>query len=389
MSINKKTFCTAPWYSIYVNSDKKIAPCCKFKNFKFDYNNIEDYFRSTELHEVRQDLLNGVRNENCAACWKDEDQGGDSMRLISNRTIGRATNTRLLDQIENPKLSNIKSFDLVLGNLCNLKCVMCTPELSSQLLAEANLHPGLKKRYEGKNYSQSQFDWPKTNDFVEWCQRFLPRAIHIKFTGGEPFIIPWITDIIKEIPDDQKKNCVLHFTTNLTIINNKILESFEKFKEVWLSVSVEGTHRTHEYLRYGHSWTKLVNNIEIIKAKKITNLILKINHVVQTPSYHSILEMVKYFDDLEIQIHPIMISSPKHFHIASLTQSAKQQFIDATQNYQGFNLKFVEYVRKASQEYLKQDHDLTRECVEHLSEFDAVRKNSYKDIIPVENLQHV
>ena len=40
---NKNTFCIAPWYSLYLNSDKKLAPCCKFK-------------------ETVEDILGGVRS---------------------------------------------------------------------------------------------------------------------------------------------------------------------------------------------------------------------------------------------------------------------------------------------------------------------------------------
>ena len=295
MPINKNTFCVAPWYGLFLSSQKKLAPCCKIKKtYKYDYNQLEEYFDSPELNELRSDLLNGVKNKNCASCWRNEEQGSDSLRLISNRTIALGTKIRLLDQIENPKLSNIKSFDLTLGNLCNLKCVMCGPRLSSQLLAEANINPVLKARHD-QEYDQKDFDWPKGNDFVNWCDQHLPQAIHIKFTGGEPFIIPWIEQVIERIPDSQKEKCVLHFTSNLTVINPALFEYFGKFKEVWLSVSVEGTHNTHEYLRYGHTWQKLTNNLKLVQAMKIKNLILKINHVVQAPSYHSIMAMTIFF----------------------------------------------------------------------------------------------
>jgi MoaA/NifB/PqqE/SkfB family radical SAM enzyme len=205
MAIKKETFCVAPWYSIFVASDGRIAPCCKFTKQSHSYKQIEEYFMSPDLDKVRQDLMNGVKNANCAKCWIDEDNSGDSLRLISNRTIGKEINAPLLEQIKNPKLSNIKSFDLTLGNICNLKCVMCSPELSSQLLAEVNINQELKTFY-NKEYRQEEFDWPKSEDFVAWCNQYLPKAIHIKFTGGEPFIIPWIQDVIERIPDSQKKN---------------------------------------------------------------------------------------------------------------------------------------------------------------------------------------
>jgi hypothetical protein len=122
MPINKNTFCVAPWYSLHLNSQKKLAPCCKSNDTrKYNYNHLDEYFDSTELNELRKDLLNGVKNQNCASCWHDEEHGEDSLRLISNRTVGRNTDTRLMDQIKSPEVSNIKSFDLMLGNLCNLK----------------------------------------------------------------------------------------------------------------------------------------------------------------------------------------------------------------------------------------------------------------------------
>ena len=75
--------------------------------------------------------------------WNEENKG-DSLRLINNRTIAAATESSIMDQIHNPRLENIKSFDLTLGNLCNLKCVMCYPGLSSQLLAEVKTNDSLK-----------------------------------------------------------------------------------------------------------------------------------------------------------------------------------------------------------------------------------------------------
>jgi len=264
---------------------------------------------------------------------------------------------------------------------------MCNPGLSSQLLAEVNLNEELKENFKGQ-YNQKDYDWPDHDEFVSWCNKYLPQSIHIKFTGGEPFIIPWIQTVIDKIPDEQKKKCVLHFTTNLTHVNLKLFENFRKFKEVWISVSVEGTNETHEYLRYGHKWETLQKNITAIQDMKIPNLILKLNHVVQTASYHSIIKMTKYFDQIKVEIHPILLTNPKHFHISSLTKRAKQQFIDDTLDYKGHNGDFINFVRSASAEYIEQDTSSTKKCIEYLSRFDKIRKNSHKDIIPSENISY-
>jgi len=387
MPINKKTFCVAPWFSVYINSDKSLAPCCKFKTLK-KYANIDEYFTSRELQKVRQDLIDGVQNKNCQSCWNSEANGGDSLRLSSNRTIANKNNIKIADQIENPKLSNVVSFDLTLGNLCNLKCVMCNPELSSQLLAEANSNNELKKIYSAQtNYDQKYFNWPSDYTFIKWCEKYLPQAVHIKFTGGEPFIIPWIDQVIQRIPDEQKKKCILHFTSNLTVINESLFQHFHKFKEVWISVSVEGTDTTFEYLRHGHKWQKIKDNITIIKNKNIKNLILRINHVVQAPSFHSILAMVEYFDLLKIQINPILLTTPRHFTLSALTKRSKQKFLENTINYNGVNFNFIKFVRSITKKNIEQDTVLTDKMVNHFRALDKVRSNSFADVIPVENLE--
>ena len=388
MSIKRKTFCVAPWYSLYIDSDKTITPCCLIKNNrKYDYTQLEEYFHSKELKNLREDLLNGVKNSACSSCWKVEEAGGDSLRQISNRTAGLFSKTSIRDQIKDPKVSNINSFDLVLGNLCNLKCTMCSPSLSSQLLAEVNLNPSLQKLYPSNTLDQKKYNWAKDDDFVNWCNKHLPDSIHIKFTGGEPFIIPWIQTVIDKIPDEQKKKCVLHFTTNLTIINLGLFENFRKFKEVWLSVSVEGCDETFEYLRHGHKWETLSTNIRLIKNMEIPNLNLMINHVVQTPSYHSIIPMTEFFDELKLKISPIMLTYPLHFHISSLTKIAKQNFLQQTKNYNGYNKFFIDFIRDRTAKHMGQKTELSKKVIQHLSLFDKVRKNSYKNIIPLENIK--
>lgn len=391
MAFDKNTFCIAPWFGVHVNPEGILSPCCKYREpTRFAYNNIEQYFQSDTLKKLRQDLLNGIKNENCMSCWTDEEKYGHSLRTMSNKTFGLFSEYSISEQINRPEISKIQMFDLSLGNLCNLKCLMCDPTNSSQLLAEVNLHPELTSNFNftKKNVlDQKKYDWPKTKNFVDWCEEYLPKAIHIAFAGGEPFIIPWIESVIENIPDKQKIKCILHFTTNLTVVNHSILKVFEKFKEVWISVSCEGIWSTLEYIRYGHKWTDLCLNLKMLKNKNIKNLKIGINHVVQAPSYHSIIPMTHFFDSLDLQINPILLSDPECYHISALSKKSKQEFLDRTNNYKGKNLNFIQFVRSATRKYLEQDRVLTDACVKRLTNFDKVRKTDYKKIIPLDNLQ--
>lgn len=385
MTVNKNTFCVAPWYNLFVESDKKIAPCCVYKEKKYDFGDLEKYFESEEIKKLRHDLLSGVKNKNCNQCWQEEKNGNDSLRKILNRTVGSAANVDINRQLKEPKVSAINSFDFTLGNLCNLKCVMCGPDRSSQLLAEAENNPELSARYI-RQYSQNEFNWAQNDDFIQWCRQYIPNAKHLAFSGGEPLIIPWIPDALNHIPDQHKTDCILHFTSNLTVINEKVLNQFSKFKEVWISVSVEGTADTFEYIRYGHKWQKLKDNLSTIRDKKMPNLILKVNHVVQATSFHSILDMTKYFDSQKISIQPILLDSPEYFGLTSLTKKSKQLFIQDTDNYKGHNTKFIDFVRSVAELDLEQDISHRREMVNHLRAIDKSRNTDFGKIIPRENL---
>ena len=97
--------------------------------------------------------------------------------------------------------------------------------------------------------------------------------------------------------------------------------------------------------------------------------------------------MTEYFDELKLKIAPIMLTYPIHFHISSLTKTAKQNFLQETKSYKGFNKSFIDFVRDRTAKHLDQKPELSKKVIKHLSLFDKVRKNSYKNIIPEQNLR--
>ena len=163
---NKNTFCIAPFQHACVKSTGKLAICCVSKeNKKYKYDEIVEWYNSDTLKHLRSDLVNGVKNPICNTCWISEESNKQSQRQVYNKHIGKIIedhwdknfkhNKKLLDVISNINYKNINSFDLKLGNLCNLKCIMCNADSSSQLLAEARMYPELQEFHgnvEQKNY---------------------------------------------------------------------------------------------------------------------------------------------------------------------------------------------------------------------------------------------
>ena len=381
---NKDTFCVNPWLSLSLQTDNKLSPCCLIAGWNFPYQDLDKYFKSKQLNDLRKDLLNGVKNKSCDRCWYKESQGTESLRQWSNKTI----KGDIRKQIENPDIEKLVNVELSLGNLCNLKCLMCKPILSSQLLAEANQHPELKPLYEkNTSYIQKHFDWPKAKEFELWCEHVLPNCTQIKFTGGEPFTIPWVPTLLKKINDDKKKQITLNIVTNLKIINHTILESFNHYKEVWLNISLEGIGSTFEYVRYGNNWQTVEGNINYIKDKKYKNLYLKVANIIQATSFHSTLELVDFCDKNNMEIFPIPLENPECFHISVLTKKCKDKFLNDTANYNGKNTKYINFVRNICKENIEQDKKLAIDCMNLLDKYDKVRNTNWRDIIPLDNLQ--
>lgn len=388
---DKETFCIAPFKHAQVDAEGYLKICCVSKeNLKYKFNEIEEWHRDDLLKNLRENLSSGVKDPICQNCWDKESHGARSQRSIYNKHVGKILeahwdknfthNVKLLESIKNVETSAIQSFDLQLGNLCNLKCIMCGPDRSSQIMTEIKLHPELKKLYDFN--PTGDLEYANKEDFKSWCEKYLQNSIHLKFTGGEPFLNPYLLQVLEHIPDSQKKKCILHFTTNLTRINQKILDLFDKFKETWISVSVEGIGDLLEYTRYPHKWADLENNLMLIMDR--SKVFVSISHVIQAPTFVGMKDLVEYFDKKKLKLDPLFLEHPYCFQLHSIKTSVKQQFISDMQSYTGFNKSFVQSVLNFVESNLKYEKKSATECIERLSALDRVRGTNFANVNPID-----
>lgn len=390
---NKNTFCIAPYQHACVDNKGKLKICCVSKEVtKYNYDELEEWYNSDNLKTLRYDLSNGIKNPICEYCWTAEESGKISQRQVYNTHIGKIVeenwninfvrNKKLMKVLSQINHKNVNSFDLRLGNLCNLKCIMCNSKNSSQLLAEATIHSELQQFYGTEK--QKDYQWAEKQNFKEWCDTFFVEVIHIKLTGGEPFINPYLMECLKSIPHEQKKKCILHFTTNLTRINHDIMEILSQFKETWLSISVEGIGKVLEYARFGHSWNDLEKNLMFLLQKNYKNLFISISHVVQAPTFAGIYELIKYFDVLKLKLEPLFLSAPECFQLNSIKKQIKISFLDRIKNYHGYNTNYVNAIRCFIEKNIDYNPILAQQCVQRLATLDKVRKNNFQEIIPID-----
>ena len=249
-------FCVMPFIHSFVTPNI-ISPCCAYTK-KIQLNSKTQYWSSEQLKNIQQNMLDNVRDTGCNICWEKEDRGYSSLRQHSNQIY--ATH---IDQIkQNHKQDNPFYLDLRLGNLCNLKCRMCTSEWSSQIAGEILDNP-----------NEEWVDTPKQkiieldNDTWQLLDQWIPYVRRVFMTGGEPTIIKRNLDYInKIIASGHSANVELIFTTNATNINQNFIDIGKNFKSVSYNVSIDAVGELANYIRYPSNWQTIYNNLKNIPS---------------------------------------------------------------------------------------------------------------------------
>lgn len=267
--MRKHTFCILPFIHMQHKPSGQMKPCCRFefhnKEYKtaeggyvFDEHNLNNgatlsQSQNSELWEsIRQKLLNNEMVGGCSKCYAEEDKTGFSMRTNENSLRNNEKQDGPARDVSKPI---IEYLEMTFGNYCNLKCRTCNADLSStwwedeNKLVETGKYPDrfYYLNREGKKVVNVPFNWQK-EDFVN--------VKEIKFTGGEPMIHPDFLKLMDMLIDmDVAKNIKLDVFTNCSWLpGEKYMSRLRKFKEIVLSLSIDGVGKVNEYIRHPSKW---------------------------------------------------------------------------------------------------------------------------------------
>jgi sulfatase maturation enzyme AslB (radical SAM superfamily) len=367
MTAKSKTFCILPFIHIQVKPNGQIKPCCRFDFVHDDYidkdwtakngsayhvfnkynisngSTLTEAMTSNLWNDVRNNMLNGKPVSGCRKCYTAETFNGRSMRVHENYARNDQIQDSLSSSIEPLK---IKYLEMTFGNYCNLKCRTCAGDLSSTWHEEeallAKVYPG---RYSSPKVLNIPFNW-KPEDFVN--------IEEIKFTGGEPMIHPdflKLMDMLIEI--DVAKNIALDVFTNCSWIpGGKFFKRLTKFKQVKISLSIDGVGKTNDYIRTPSDWRVVDSVVDSWLAQEAADTnkiqitwnptiniynILEIDNMIDwwdnkqnghfpNRSWPNLTEK-DYKEDHNISSFRLIfniLQDPKYLSISNLPQSAKE-----------------------------------------------------------------
>lgn len=320
--MDKDTFCILPFKHLYADPDGKIRACCIAKPFEGEGNSIRYYdisnaFNSNDFKLLRKDLTSGVKNSICEVCWKREEVGAKSQRIYSNKRFGIDFEMEE-DGTTIPKFSSI---DIRFSNLCNFKCIMCGPWLSSAHWGDTQKKQGIPKVIKIKD------------TIVDELIPYLDELEYVFFGGGEPLIMPEHYQLLGYLAKN-KPDITIKYTTNLSIIKEDtltLIKTWKKFRKVQVQVSIDGLFDKGEKIRVGLDTKKFLDNIKILQD----------NNIYYTLSYttgnHNVLDIYEFIKDVFdnnivdneklIELHNY-VTSPEKFSLNNMTEKQKLQAVE-------------------------------------------------------------
>ena len=316
----------------------QVRPCCMYTHA--DTNNIEQRYNEDGWREKFDELYEESLTKwlpNCYECKAEEKRGGVSLRQESNERFKDATS------------GEIHYWDLKLHNTCNLTCVMCNPLSSSKWQTMVNANPDEDWHRLVKKESTMKAGWHK--DILPEILSSLYDTKYLKFTGGEPLMIPHVRKIIKRLYDDDVSSSVrLSIITNGTIpIDAELLKMLLSFKQVIFLVSIDGIEDKFEYIRSGANWKEVEANLMKFKQIEINypdKFHLNINYLPMSINASQNESAEQWAKDNKISFSKsVEIFRPAYLTYRSLNAKLRKRY-NITSDY--------EYDENAFKELLKQ-----------------------------------
>jgi sulfatase maturation enzyme AslB (radical SAM superfamily) len=314
-------------------------------------------------------MINAESIPGCAVCYQQEDDSKMSNRQHSLREWSQRIGEEELRQIiesaeeadgfvETPPVY----LDLRLGNLCNLKCRMCNPWNSSQIVKEHNDLVNRRSDYAdvwqktfGKFPEKVMEDQPWFDHDILWDQviSLIPTLKKVYMTGGEPTLIKNNYKFMEECIRQGRQDITLFFNTNCTNINPKFFDLISQFDTVNINASVDGVGAVTEYIRAPSNWLQVSRNVE--RFAQMPNVHLGITPTIQVYNAFDIVNILTWVDDLrrkyskDVFIDFLINHHPVHLSALILPDDLRKEAVKLIEEYKEANTLHNEMTKNSLQ----------------------------------------
>jgi len=205
--------------------------------------------------------------------------------------------------------------------LCNLRCKTCWFYGNS----------GIFK----KHSSSESLDFESLKKLIDNVAKYSP---YIYLTGGEPLINKATTPTIQYA---KKKGLVVGLVTNGTLLNKENAEKLIQANLDFITISLDGNEKTHDYLRgqtcFKNTTQGIKNIIEMRKKSKFP--VITLNCTISDYNYKNLNDVFEIAEELQVDIlalqHPCFLQKQtikNHHNMFSKIFGKSNNLIDGYEN---------------------------------------------------------
>ena len=263
------SFCVLPWMHVFADEAGTMWPCCRAigsglpnrDDRSDDPRTIHDAAGPTAgldtktMRDIRRAMLAGERPPVCERCYMVEDLGMRSHHQVENATWAAELPALVAATRRDGGLTaDIRTADLRLGNLCNLRCRMCSPQSSRALIPEWAERFGIPSDH--RHFAGYRaMDWFEDAAFWRLLEQDAPRLGRINFAGGEPLLIAGMADFLERMAASGRAAAMtISYNTNLTVLPDRVLALWPAFAAIRVTVSLDALGPLKDFSRHPSRW---------------------------------------------------------------------------------------------------------------------------------------
>lgn len=347
-------YCPFIWKELFIENDGFISPCFSSTNNLVDTNiknhdgkkaNVSQHdvgLHLLDLEKMRGEMSQGKWPKQCVNCRAKE-----SKNLLSARQKAVEKYNNIQDTTV-----ELKKITFRVGNICNLRCIMCGPWASNQWYDD---YVELNDSSEFKN-NQNTYQLEKNKNkytilrenlnadnwesVIEVVKSNISTLEKISFHGGEPLVSKIhykILDFL--IKSGYCKNVELEYHTNLYQVPAKFFNDISLFKHTTVHVSLDGVGDINDAIRWPSKYSKIIENIEIIK--QCANVTIGCNHTISNLNFEHVTEFLEVHGSLGVSLN--FVSKPLYTSVklfdADNVEAVKKHLKNKNKNiYREYNL---------------------------------------------------
>lgn len=310
------TKCLAPWTHTYCSPQGERRLCCASRepaqNFKqyidteeasgdFHIPSLDEHWNSEHMKRIRREMMDGKLPKECEVCDKkllNTDVYRDHFEYLFAHKRMELENATM----EDGTLKHLPiSFDYRFSNLCNFKCRMCGPMLSSQWESEARKHNPDIEKFEPWLKFKKELTTNEFNMYEELKNEISKGTLEeIYWVGGEPLMFSQHWDIMIQLRRTGYKDIYVRYNTNLSNIfwpkaftkdGLHLFHLLEDIRDWQVCASIDGTGVIGEYIRTGLEYDKFRENFEIGLSKQKKPGQMRLDFTLTTPGLFEVRNM--------------------------------------------------------------------------------------------------